>query len=352
MYLGDKSSSSPRRRGSSCYLNILGSRLRGNDETILDQSFLNWTLLALALAFPPSAFAQDYPTKPIRIIVGPGPDIVARIFGQKFTETWGQQVIVETRPGGGGTIAAELVAKAPPDGYLLLLASAAYTINAVMQPGNFDLIRDFSAVAFCASAPFVLLVHPSMPVRTVQELVALAKARPGQIYYASSGNGTPPHLAGEMFRSMARINIVHVPYKNAAPALIDVVGGQVQMMFAITSIALPQVQANKVRGLGVSSAQRTPLAPTMPTLAESGLPGYEVTGWNGLLAPAGTPRAIVTKINAEVNRLLKQPEIVQRLSGSSYDAAASNTPEQYSEYIRLEIAKWAKVVKESGARVD
>ena len=317
-------------------------------------------LLALSLMAGPSAFAQDqaisavqaFPAKPIRIVVGPGPDIVARIFGQKFTEAWGQQVIVETRPGGGGTIAAEMVAKAPADGYMLLLASAAYTINAVMQPGSFDLIKDFSAVAFCASAPFVLLVHPSMPVRSVQGLVALAKSRPGQIFYASSGNGTPPHLAGEMFKSMARINIVHVPYKNAAPALIDVVGGQVQMMFAITSIGLPQVEGGKVRGLGVSSAQRTQLAPTLPTLAESGLPGYEVTGWNGLLAPAGTPRAIVAKINGEVNRLLKQSEVMQRLSNSSYDASASNTPEQYSEYIRLEIAKWARVVKDSGARVD
>lgn len=308
--------------------------------------------LVLQPAFVLPASAQDYPTKPIRIIVGPGPDIVARIFGQKFTEAWGQQMIIETRPGGGGTIAAELVAKAAPDGYLLLLASAAYTINAVMQPGSFDLIKDFSPVAFCASAPFVLLVHPSLPVRSVQELVALAKSRPGQIYYASSGNGTPPHLAGELFKAMARINIVHVPYKNAAPALIDVVGGQVQMMFAITSIALGQVHAGKVRGLGVSSAQRTPLAPDLPTLAESGLPGYAVTGWNGLLAPAGTPRAVVAKLNAEVSRALKQPDLIQRLSGSSYDPAAVNTPEQFAEYLRLEIAKWAKIVKESGAKVD
>jgi tripartite-type tricarboxylate transporter receptor subunit TctC len=227
-------------------------------------SVISGLLIAFSLAIPLPGYAQDFPVKPMRIIVGPGPDIVARIFGQKFTEAWGQQVVVETRPGGGGTIAGELVAKAQPDGYMLLLASAAYTINAVMQPGTFDLTKDFSAVVFCASAPFVLLVHPSMPVRTVQELVALAKGRPGQIYYASSGNGTPPHLAGELFKSMARINIVHVPYKNAAPALIDVVGGQVQMMFAITSIALPQVQVGKVRGLGVSSAQRTPLAPTLP----------------------------------------------------------------------------------------
>jgi len=312
-----------------------------------------WTVLVLlALASMPAALAQEFPAKPIRIIVGPGPDIVARIFGSKFTEAWGQQAIIDTRPGGGGTIAAEMVAKAAPDGYTLLLASAAYTINAVLQPGSFDLIRDFSAVAFCASAPFILVVHPSMPVRSVQEIIALAKSRPGQINYASSGNGTPPHLAGELFKSMARINIVHVPYKNAAPALIDVVGGQVQMMFAITSISLGQVQAGKVRGLGVTSAQRSPLAPDLPTLAESGLPGYEVIGWNGLLAPAGTPRNVVSRINAEVQRSLKQPDVLQRLKGSAYDPAVANTPEQFAEYIKLEIAKWTKLVKETGMKVD
>ena len=296
--------------------------------------------------------AQAFPNKPLRIIVGPGPDIVGRLVGQKLTETWGQQVIVETRPGGGGAIAGEMVSKATADGYTMLLASAAYTINAVMQPGSFDLVKDFSPVVFCASAPFVLLVHPTVPAKTVQELVALAKAKPGQLIYASSGNGTPPHLAGELFKSMAGVNILHVPYKNAAPALIDVVGGQVQMMFAITSIGLPQVQNGKVRGLGVSSAQRTPLAPTLPTIAESGYPGYEVTGWNGLLAPAGTPRAVVAKLNAEVTRAMKQPDLVQRLSGAFYDVAAPNTPEQYATYIRQEIAKWAKLVKDTGAKVD
>lgn len=318
---------------------------------------LNAALAALcgvaALAHAASAEdAKAFPSKPMRIIVGPGPDIVGRLVGQKLTEAWGQQVIVETRPGGGGVVAGEMVAKANADGYTMLLASAAYTINAVMQPGSFDLIKDFSPVVFCASAPFVLLTHPSVNAKTVQELVALAKARPGSLIYASSGNGTPPHLAGELFKSMAGVNILHVPYKNAAPALIDVVGGQVQMMFAITSIGLPQVQNGKVRGLGVSSAQRTPLAPALPTIAESGLPGYEVIGWNGLLAPAATPPAIVAKINAEASRALKQPELMQRLSGAFYDTAASNTPEQYAKYIREEISKWAKLVKETGAKVD
>lgn len=296
--------------------------------------------------------ARSFPDKPLRMIVGPGPDIVARLVGQKLTDAWGQQVIVETRPGGGGAIASEMVAKATPDGYTMLLASASYTINSVLQPRLFNLAKDFSPVVLCASAPFVLLTHPSVAAQTVQELVALAKARPGQLLYASSGNGTPPHLAGELFKSMAGVNIVHVPYKNAAPALIDVLAGQVPMMFAITSIALGQVQSGKLRGLGVSSAQRTPLAPTLPTIAESGLPGYEIIGWNGLLAPAGTPRAVVVKMNAEVSRALKQPELVQRLSSAFYDTAAANTPDQFSTYIRLEIAKWAKLVKETGTKVD
>ena len=308
------------------------------------------------MATAASAAAVDdgrgFPSKPMRIIVGPGPDIVGRLVGQKLTEAWGQQVIVETRPGGGGNIAGEMVAKATPDGYTLLLASAAYTINAALQPGSFDLVKDFAPVVFCATAPFVLAVHPSVAARTVHELVALAKAKPGVLIYASSGNGTPPHLAGELFKSIAGVNILHVPYKNAAPALIDTVAGQVQMMFVITSVGLPQVQNGKLRGLGVSSAQRTPLAPTLPTIAESGLAGYEVIGWNGLIAPGGTPAAIVNKINAETSRALKQPDVMQRFSGAFYDMAPANTPEQYATYIRQEIAKWSKLVKETGARVD
>jgi tripartite-type tricarboxylate transporter receptor subunit TctC len=299
------------------------------------------------------AQAQEFPVKPIRIIVGPGPDIVARMFGQKFTEAWGHQTIVEQRPGGGGTIATEMVAKAPADGYTLLLSSAAYTINAVLQPGPYDLIRDFSSIALCATAPFILTVHPSVPAKSVKELIALAKARPGQLVYSSSGNGTPPHLAGEMFKSMAKVDILHVPYKFATPALIDVVSGQVQIMWPIMSISLPQVQAGKLRGLAVSSRERTRLAPNLPTIAESGLPGYEIIGWNGLIAPAKTPVVVVNKLNAEIQRNLKSSELVQRLAQSSYDPAGDrNSPEQFTEFVRAEIAKFAKVVKESGAKVD
>ena len=299
-----------------------------------------------------SAYAQEYPVRPIRVIVGPGPDIVARIMGQKFTEAWGQQVIIDPRPAAGGAIAADAVAKAAPDGYTLLLSSASYPINAALQIGTTDVIKDFSAVALAASAPFILMVHPALPVRSMRELIALARARPGQINYASSGNGTPPHLAAEMFKSAAGVNIVHVPYKGAGQAMIDLVGGQVQMAFAIVSAALPQVQAGKVRALGVTSPQASPLVPDLPTLNELGLRGFDVKGWNGFVAPAGTPRAIVAKINAEAMRALKQPEVVQRLKGAGYDAAAENSPEQFADFIKAELAKWTKVVRESGAKVD
>ncbi len=300
-----------------------------------------------------AAHAQEFPAKPIRIIVGPGPDIVARMFGQKFTETWGHQTIVEQRPGGGGTIATEMVAKAPPDGYTLLLSSAAYTINAVLQPGPYDLVRDFASIALCATSPFIMSVHPSVPAKSVKELIALAKAKPGQLVYSSSGNGTPPHLAGEMFKTMAKVDILHVPYKYATPALIDVVSGQVQIMWPIMSISLPQVQSGKLRGLGVSTRERTKLAPQLATIAESGLPGYEIVGWNGLIAPAKTPAVVVNKINAEVNRQLKASELVQRLGQSSYDPAGDkNSPEQFTDFVRAEIAKFAKLVKETGTKVD
>ena len=308
------------------------------------------TLIALFMAA--AATAQEFPSKPIRIIVGPGPDIVARIFGQKLTDAWGQQMLIDTRPGGGGTIAAETVAKSPPDGYTLLLASASYTINAVLQPGSYDLFRDFAAVAFAASSPFLFVVHPSVPARSVSEFIALAKAKPAQLNYASSGNGTPPHLAGEMFKTMAHINIVHVPYKNAAPAMIDTVSGQVQAMFVILPLGLPHVQAGKVRALGVTGAKRSTLAPALSTIAEAGIPGFEVIGWNGFLAPAATPKPIVARLNGEMMRALKQTDVPQRLATVGYEPPTPNSPDDFTAYMKAEVAKWAKVVKEAGVKLD
>jgi len=271
------------------------------------------------------------PGKPIRIIVGPGPDIVARVFGQKYTEAWGQQVVVDARPGAGGTIAFDMVAKSAPDGYTMLLASATYPINSALQPGAFDLVKDFSAVVFLASAPFVLVVHPSLPARSVKELIALARARPGQINYASAGNGTPPHLAGEMFQVDGGHQHRARTLQGAAAGMIDLVGGQVQLMFPIASATLPQMQAGKVRALAVTGSKRSPQAPELPTLAEAGLPGYDAIGWNGLIAPASTPKPVIAKLNAEALRALKLADVRQRLIGAGYDPADDNTPEQFGD---------------------
>ena len=303
-------------------------------------------------AIVPGALSQDFPQKPIRIVVGPGPDIVGRMLGQHYTEAWGQPVLIDPRPGGGGVIAAEIVARSPADGYSLLLSSASYTINAVLQSGTTDLLRDFAPVVFAASSPFVLMVHPSLPVRSTADLIALARKRPGQVNYASSGNGTPPHLAGELFKSMAKVEMVHIPYKSAAPAIMDTVGGQVQVVFGIASVAMPQVLSGKLRGLAVSSRERSRLAPDIPTLNESGLPGFEVIGWNGLMAPAATPRAIITRLNGEALVALKHPPFQQRLVAAGYEPAAPNTAEQFGEQVRAEVAKWAKLVKDTGMRMD
>lgn len=306
----------------------------------------------LALAGTGIPHAQDFPARPVRVIVGPGPDIVGRLLGQHYTEAWGQQVIIEPRTGGGGVIAAEAVARAAPDGYTLLLCSASYTINSVLQPASTNVLRDFAPVVFAASSPFVLMVHPALQARSLPELIALARARPGQLNYASSGNGTPPHLAAELFKWMARIDVTHVPYKAAGPAIIDTVGGQVQMIFAISSVAMPQVLAGKLRGIAVSSRERSRLAPDLPTLSESGLPGFEVIGWNGLVAPIATPRAVIQRLNAEALVALRQPTFQGRLVAAGYEPAAPNTPEQFGEQMRAEIAKWTQLVKETGMKVD
>ncbi len=315
----------------------------------------HWAAVAfavLSLPLAPAALAQDYPTKPIRIIVGPGPDVLSRLFGQRFTDAWGQQTVIDPRPGAGGVISAEITAKATPDGYTLLMMTSAYTINVVLQPSSYDLVKDFAPIALCATSSYILVVNLSVPARSLQELVALAKSKPGQINYASSGNGTGPHLAGEMFKSAASVNIVHVPYKGAGPAMVDVIAGQVQMNFQIAPGALSQIQAGKVRALAVTSSQRSRLAPDLPTVAESGYAGYEAIGWNGLVAPANTPKAIVAKLNGEVLRTLRQPAILQRIADVGWEPAAENSPAWFADYIKREIEKWAKVVKETGAKVD
>jgi tripartite-type tricarboxylate transporter receptor subunit TctC len=302
-------------------------------------------LLAIVLATAMwSAYAQDYPTRFIRVIVGPGPDIVARFFGPKATEVLGQEVVVEPRPGAGGIIAAQSVAAAPPDGYMLLMSTASYTIGTALQTMPQDLRRDYAPIMLAVTAPFVLCVHPSVPAKTVTELIAYAKANPGKLNYASSGIGTPPHLAAELFKAMAGLDIVHVPFREANAAMNAVLAGSVQMTFSIATVAQSQVSAGTVRGLGVSTLGPSVLVPGMPTIADA-LPGYEVQGWNGFVAPAATPKPITDKLNAAFQRGLDDQDLRKRLQAAGYDPAPHNTPGEFAEFIRKDTQKWIDLVQ-------
>ena len=307
---------------------------------------------ALLLAIVSGAsLAQEYPVKPIRFVVGPGPDALARAVSQKLTDAWGQQIVIDQRPGAGGSIAADIVAKARGDGYTLLLATGSHTINAALQKQSYDLVSDFRAVSLVGSVPFILVVHPSMPVHSVRELIDLARAKPGALNYGSAGNGTPPHLAGEMLKTLAGINLVHVPYKTAAQAMIDVLSGQPQLMFAVAPVGLPQVKAGRVRGIAVSTVQRSRMAPDLPTVAEAGVPGFDVIGWNGVLAPAGTPPAIVNRLYGELEKALKQQDVVQRLAATGFEPVGS-TPTAFADFVRKDIERWARVIRDAGIRMD
>jgi tripartite-type tricarboxylate transporter receptor subunit TctC len=311
-------------------------------------------ILALFVLWSASgvAAAQEYPAKPIRFVIGPAPDVLARLVGQKLTDAWGQQVIVDQRPGAGGIIAGETVAKAPPDGYTWLLSTGAYPTLVGLYPKlPFDFVRDLEPVSLLASIPFLLVVHPSLPVSSVSELVKLARARPGQLNYASSGNGTTAHLAAEMFKSMAKTNIVHVPYKGTVPGVVDLMSGQVQLMFAIMQSSYPYVKSGRLRALAVSGAKRSQSAPDLPTIAESGVPGYEFTSWNGVHVTAGTPKPIINKIQAELVKVVALPDVKERMFGLGMEVAGS-TPEQLAALVKSDIAKWGTVIKEAGVRVE
>jgi tripartite-type tricarboxylate transporter receptor subunit TctC len=297
-----------------------------------------------------------YPNKPVKLVVGfpPGSaaDIVARIVAARMGEGLGQPVVVENRPGAGSNIAAEAVVRAPADGYTLLLGTIANTINSSLSKNlSFDFARDLAPVATLASVPNLLVVHPSLGVRSVQELIAAAKANPGGILYGSSGNGTGPHLSGELFNLMTGVKLVHVPYKGSPQAMTDLLAGRVQLMFAPASTALPHIKAGTLRALASSGAQRTGVAPDLPTIAESGLPGFDTSLWFGLLAPATTPRAIAERLNREAVRVLAETELRNQFAAQGIDPLGG-TPEQFAATIREETAKWARVVQVSGARID
>ena len=311
----------------------------------------------IAMAAAPAAAQQNFPTRPIRMICpfppGGTTDLVARLVAQKFTEAWGQQVVVDNRPGAGGVIGTEMVAQAAPDGYTILLGSiTTHAVNPALYKNlKFDPIKDFAPVSLVVSSPQLLAVHPSVPAKSVKELIALAKAKPGQFNYASAGTGTSPHLTFELFRSMAGIDVVHVPYKGTGPAITDLVGGQVQMMITGVVALMPHVKSNRLRALGVTSAKRVAALPDVPTIAESGVPGFDVSSWFGVFLPAKTPRPIVMKMNGEIQRILANPEVRQRLIDQGADPA-SNTPEEFAAYVKSEMARWGQVVRSTGAKAD
>jgi tripartite-type tricarboxylate transporter receptor subunit TctC len=296
--------------------------------------------LALFVVALGAARADDYPSRVIRIVVGPGPDIVSRVLAETLTKTLGQPVVVEQRPGAGGVIAAQTVSAAPPDGYLLLQATASYTINTALQSQSLDIGRDFAPVALATTSPFVLVVHPSLPAKTLAELIAYLKANPGKLNYASSGIGTPPHMAGELFKFMAGVDIVHLPYREANSALAAVVGGSAQMMFSIASVAKSQIDGGTVRGIGVTSLRPSPLVPGLPAIAQLGLPGFEVIGWNGFVAPKATPQDIVAKLSAAILDALATADVRDKLQAAGYDTAAANSPKEFADFIAADTAKW------------
>jgi tripartite-type tricarboxylate transporter receptor subunit TctC len=303
-----------------------------------------------------AAFAQQYPVKPIRYVIPFPPagttDILARFLAEKLVGSLGQQVVVENRAGASGNIGMEHVAKSPPDGYTLVMCTAAQFINETLYPKlTFSLPRDFAPIGLVAHVPNIMEVHPSVPARTVKEFIALAKARPGQINYASSGSGTSIHMSAELFKMMTGVNLVHIPYKGSAPALIDLMAGQVQVMFDNLPSSMPYLKSGRLRPIAVTTSKRYPGLPEVPTISESGVPGYEAVAAFGILAPAGTPREIVMRLNSEVNRALKLPDMAERFAQQGA-IPAPGTPEEYGAFVRSEIAKWAKVVKVSGARVE
>jgi tripartite-type tricarboxylate transporter receptor subunit TctC len=312
--------------------------------------------MALALAAD-DAQAQTYPSKPIRMVVpftpGGTTDILARTVGQKMGEAWGQPVVVDNRPGAGGNIGSELVAKSAPDGYTLLMGTiSTHAINASLYKRlPFDPTRDFAPVSRVGTLPNILIVHPSVPVKSVKELIELAKSKPGDLNFASSGVGTSLHLSGELFNSMAGVKLVHVPYKGSSPALADLLGGQVKIMFDNLPSALPHVKAGKLKPLAVTGAKRAGVLPEVPTVIGSGLPGFEVTSWFAVFAPAKTAKDIITKLNGEIVKILNSADVKEKLTQLGVDAAPT-TPEELAAFAKAETEKWGKVVKATGASAD
>jgi tripartite-type tricarboxylate transporter receptor subunit TctC len=312
--------------------------------------------LACALVSAPLG-AQSFPTKPVRWVIpfppGGGTDTISRTLAVKLSDLWGQQVIADNRPGGGGTIGMAVAAKLPPDGYNLVLGQLANVgIAPALYPKlPYDPVKDFTPITLALTSPLILVVHPSVPAKTVKDLIALARAKPDAITFGSPGNGTTGHLATEIIRSTGKVKMVHIPYKGAVPAFTGLLGGEVAVYMSSIQPAMPMLKAGRVRALGVTGSKRIETLPDVPTISETGLPGYEVTNWYGVMAPAGLPKDILTKVHADLVKALKQPDVQQRFAAEGGDATP-NTPEQFAAFIKNEITKWGKAVRESGAKVD
>ena len=303
-----------------------------------------------------AAYAQGYPTRPVRMVVafapGGGTDIVGRIIGLKLSEMWPHPVVIDNRPGAASIIGTDVVAKAAPDGYTIQTVSMSHALNAALfKKLPYDTIKDFAHVILAARAPNVLVAHPSLPVRTVKDLVALAKSRPGRIAFSSSGTGGVSHLSAEVFRSVAAIELLHVPYKGAGPAMTALLSGEAQLMMATAPVALTQMKAGRVRAIAISSKQRSTLAPDLPTIAESGYPGFEADTWYGVLAPARTATAVVTRINADINQLLKTREVQARF-GEQGAEIAGGSPEEFRAFAESEVKRWTQVIKAAGIEAN
>ncbi|HEX9464899.1 MAG TPA: tripartite tricarboxylate transporter substrate binding protein [Alphaproteobacteria bacterium] len=314
-------------------------------------------IVALTMLVSGAVFGQAYPTRPIRMVVpfsaGAGvTDIMARLVGQHLSANLGQQIVIENRPGAGGILGTDIVSKAAPDGYTLLMTNVSLAVTPYLYPSlPYDPVKDFTPVTMVNSAPLLLVVHPSFAAKSLQELVVYAKSHPGQLNYGSGGVGSTPHLAGELFKSLAGIDVVHVPYKGGAPALSDLVGGQLSFMIENVPGTMPFVMSGNLRALAITSPQRSPLAPELPTMAEAGVPGYEMIGWNGIVAVKGTPPEIVDRLHSEVVKILRMPEVRERLATLGAEPVG-NTPDEFGAFIKAEMAQWGKIIQERGIRSE
>ena len=309
-------------------------------------------LIAITPAMAAAASAETFPARPVRVVLGLGSDVLPRMAAQKLSSVWGHQVLVDQRPGGGGSIATDIVAKSMPDGYTWLISTATHTINAGFTANvPSSLVTDFAPVILQAHAPYYLLVHPSVAAKSISELVEMARAKPGQLNYSTSGIGSPPHLATELFKIMARINIVHVPYKSSAAATTDLLGGHVQVSFQYAPTAMPHVKGGKVRVLAVTGAQRSTIAPELPTIAESGFPGFEVLGWNGVHVPKGTPRATISKINKNALDVLNLPDVREKMVIAGLELVGT-TPDEFGAFVKKDLAHWIQLIKQTGIRPE